>query len=185
MMETNLPFLVIAIIQIEQLLPSQGIYRVNGNAEDVQLLKQQIDNNDFKELQKCISINTIASTVKLYIRELPLSPISKGCAMKIDHIVKGDAEGKHKEVANLINSETTYDNIKILKYLLEHLNKITKDERCKMDAKNLAICWSSNIIEFVECEKRTRMEMISEVGSFHLVTEWLIKEIEELDLNSD
>ena len=54
-----------------------------------------------------------------------------------------------------------------------------------MDAKNLAICWSSNIIEFVECEKRTRMEMISEVGSFHLVTEWLIKEIEELDLNSD
>ena len=78
-----------------------------------------------------------------------------------------------------------YDNTKILKYLLEHLNKITKDERCKMDAKNLAICWSSNIIEFIECEKRTRMEMISEVGSFHLVTEWLIKEIEELDLNFD
>ena len=78
-----------------------------------------------------------------------------------------------------------YDNTIILKYLLEHLNKITKDERCKMDAKNLAICWSSNIFEFIESEKRTKMSMINEVGSFNLVTEWLIKEIEQLDLNSD
>ena len=38
------------------------------------------------------------------------------------------------KVASLIKSETMYDNTKILKYLLEHLNKITKNERCKMDA---------------------------------------------------
>ena len=43
--------LVLAIGQIEQLLPSKGIYRVNGNALDVQLMKQQMDNNDFKALQ--------------------------------------------------------------------------------------------------------------------------------------
>ena len=174
-----------AIYKIEQLLPSNGVYRVNGNASDVQLLKQQIVNNDFKSLQECQNINTIASTVKLYIRELPQSLISKGLAMKIDQLVKGDAKGKHKIVASLIKSETMYDNTKILKYLLEHLNKITKNERCKMDAQNLAICWSSNICEFIESEKRTRMSMINEVGSFNLVTEWLIKEIEQLDLNSD
>ena len=81
-----------------------------------------------------------------------------------------------------------YDNAIILKYLLEHLNKITKDERCKMDAKNLAICFSANIIHaMVEAEKKPSRQdsMIRQATSFNLVTEWLIKEIEQLNLDSD
>ena len=177
--------LVIAICQIEQLLPSKGIYRVNGNALDVQLMKQQMDNNDFKAIQKCQSVNTIASMVKLYIRELPQSLISKGLAMKIDDLLKVDAEDKHNIVANLIKSETTYDNMKILKYLLEHLNKITKEPECKMNAKNLGICFSSNIIHVQMTKRRKQDSMLREAGSFNLVIEWLIKEIKHLNLNSD
>ena len=44
--------LVIATYKIEQLLPFKGVYQVNGNAGDVQLLKQQMDNNDFKALHR-------------------------------------------------------------------------------------------------------------------------------------
>ena len=79
--------LVLAIGQIEQLLPSKGIYRVNGNALDVQLLKQQMDKNEFKPLQRCQDINAIASTVKLYIRELPQVLLLPELAMKIASVI--------------------------------------------------------------------------------------------------
>ena len=181
--------LVLAIGQIEQLLPSKGIYRINGNALDVQLLKQQMENNDFKALQKCHNINTIASAIKLYIRELPQPLMSTGLAMNLVQIVKNlNFEGKHNEVAKLIKSEMSYGNMKILKYLLEHLNKVTMEPECKMDAKNLGICWSSNIIHQgrkLTSRRRKQDSMLRETGSYNLLTAWLIQEIKKLNLNSD
>ena len=181
--------LVLAIGQIEQLLPSKGIYRINGNALDVQLLKQQMENNDFKALQKCHNVNTIASAIKLYIRELPQPLMSTGLAMNLVQIVKNlNFEGKHNEVAKLIKSEMSYGNMKILKYLLEHLNKVTMEPECKMDAKNLGICWSSNIIHQgrkLTSRRRKQDSMLRETGSYNLLTAWLIQEIKKLNLNSD
>ena len=180
--------LVIVTYRIEQLLPHKGVYRVNGNAADVQLLKQQMDKNEFKPLQRCQDINAIASTVKLYIRELPQVLLSPELAIKIASVIKGEAEDKHDRVSYLIKSETTSENIKILKFLLTHLNKISNDSGCKMDAKNLAICFSSNIIHAIaEQEQRVRRQtsMIREAGEFNLVIEWLIKEIGDLNLDSD
>ena len=181
--------LVIATYRIEQLLPHKGVYRVNGNAGDVQLLKQQMENNDFKALQKCHNINTIASAIKLYIRELTQPLMSTGLAMNLVQIVKNlNFEGKHNEVAKLIKSEMSYGNMKILKYLLEHLNKITMEPECKMDAKNLGICWSSNIIHQgrkLTSRRRKQDSMLRETGSYNLVIAWLIKEIKHLNLNSD
>ena len=186
-------WLVIGTYKIEQLLPYKGVYRVNGNVVEVQLLKQQMDKNDFKPLQNCKNINTIASTIKLYIRELPQALISTELAMKIASIIKNDTteNSKHDEISNLIKWETTTSekNIKILKFLLKHLNTITQNPNSKMDAKNLAICFSSNIIHNLaeqQQEQRVRRQnsMIREANEFNLVIEWLIKEIEELNLDT-
>ena len=112
-------------------------------------------------------------------------------AMKIALIIKNDhtENSKQDEISNLIKLTTSEKNIKILKFLLKHLKTITHNPNSKMDAKNLAICFSSNIIHDLaeQQEQRVRRQnsMIREANEFNLVIEWLIKEIEELNLDTD
>ncbi len=86
-------FLVRCVRRLEELMEAVGIYRVNGDAAAVQKVRLDVDRDNWKTLETTRDVSLLASTLKLFFRELPEPLIGRetrdrlyGCAYE-----KGDA----------------------------------------------------------------------------------------------
>nr|KIR86478.1 glucosamine 6-phosphate N-acetyltransferase [Cryptococcus tetragattii IND107] len=130
----------------ERGLEAEGIYRVNGRHTGVQKMVQDIEKDETQfEFGEKDDIFSIASVLKQYLRELPEPVFNLPLAERVKY-------SKHRElhINNNFNAlrgrlrrlppihQTTFQAI------LEHLSRVhEKREMNKMDAKNLAVLFSS------------------------------------------
>ncbi|KAH9982156.1 hypothetical protein BGW80DRAFT_1261857 [Lactifluus volemus] len=127
-------------------LDAEGIYRVSGRHANVQELQHKLERNEkaFSFNSYTDDIYSVASFLKLYLRELPEPLFRFPLQDRIQH-----SEDKAGHTANdfvLLRSKIRRlpaVHRATLKALVEHLSRIASHtDKNKMDAKNLAIVFS-------------------------------------------
>ncbi|XP_053617173.1 rho GTPase-activating protein 9-like isoform X3 [Plodia interpunctella] len=143
-------FVVACIKEIEsseENMCTDGLYRASGNLSQVQRIRLQVDQNDLGAIENSSDIHVLTGSLKLFFRELkePLIP----CAL-FDRVLAACSikprEAKIKEFRDIIQA-LPQCNRETLKYLLEHLLRVTQySEHNRMHTANLAIVFGPTLL---------------------------------------
>ncbi|XP_053504577.1 rho GTPase-activating protein 24 isoform X1 [Ictalurus furcatus] len=133
----------------EQGLMEVGLFRQPGQATLVKELQEAFDAGEKPSFDSSTDVHTVASLLKLYLRELPepLVPFSRYqefliCGKKIP----SDREQGLLELRNLLH-ELPVANFKLLKYICQFLNEVQSfSSTNKMSIQNLATVFGPNIL---------------------------------------
>uniref|UniRef100_A0A8K9WL53 Rho GTPase activating protein 22b n=1 Tax=Oncorhynchus mykiss TaxID=8022 RepID=A0A8K9WL53_ONCMY len=132
----------------ERGLDEEGLFRMSGQTNLVKDLQEAFDCGDKPLFDSNTDVHTVASLLKLYLRELPepVVPFSKyedflACAQ----LLAKDAEGVQelgKQVSNLPPA-----NYNLLKYICKFLDEVQSHAiKNKMSVQNLATVFGPNIL---------------------------------------
>ncbi|KAK7918903.1 hypothetical protein WMY93_010187 [Mugilogobius chulae] len=155
----------------ERGLDEEGLFRMPGQANLVKDLQEAFDCGDKPLFDSNTDVHTVASLLKLYLRELPepVIPFSKyedflTCAQLL---AKDEEEGVQelgKQVSNL-----PLANFNLLKYICKFLDEVQSHcNENKMSVQNLATVFGPNILRPKMEDPVTIMEGTSLVQ--HLMT---------------
>ncbi|XP_028989199.1 rho GTPase-activating protein 22 isoform X2 [Betta splendens] len=169
----------------ERGLDEEGLFRMPGQANLVRDLQEAFDCGDKPLFDSNTDVHTVASLLKLYLRELPepVIPFSKyedflTCAQLL---AKDEEEGVQelgKQVSTL-----PLPNYNLLKYICKFLDEVQSHcNENKMSVQNLATVFGPNILRPKMEDPVTIMEGTSLVQ--HLMT-ILIREHNRLYANRD
>ncbi|CAK6961759.1 rho GTPase-activating protein 22 [Scomber scombrus] len=155
----------------ERGLDEEGLFRMPGQANLVKELQEAFDCGDKPLFDSNTEVHTVASLLKLYLRELPepVIPFSKyedflSCGQLL---VKDEEEGV-QELGNQV-STLPLPNYNLLKYICKFLDEV--QSHCienKMSVQNLATVFGPNILRPKIEDPVTIMEGTSMVQ--HLMT---------------
>ncbi|XP_072312566.1 rho GTPase-activating protein 22 isoform X2 [Eucyclogobius newberryi] len=155
----------------ERGLDEEGLFRMPGQANLVKDLQEAFDCGDKPLFDSNTDIHTVASLLKLYLRELPepVIPFSKyedflTCAQLL---AKDEEEGV-QELGNQV-SNLPLANFNLLKYICKFLDEVQSHcNENKMSVQNLATVFGPNILRPKMEDPVTIMEGTSLVQ--HLMT---------------
>ncbi|KAG8434909.1 hypothetical protein GDO86_013031 [Hymenochirus boettgeri] len=130
-------------------LQEEGLFRLPGQATLVRELQEAFDCGDKPLFDKNTDVHTVASLLKLYLRELPepVIPFSRyenflGCA----HILARDQEEGTQELSRLVKCLPPANYI-LLKYICSFLDEVQSySSTNKMSVQNLATVFAPNIL---------------------------------------
>ncbi|KAI8920163.1 Rho GTPase activation protein, partial [Powellomyces hirtus] len=161
-------------------LTSQGIYRLSGNASTVQKLRLQFNSKEPVDLSDDdMDINVVASTLKLYFRELedPLVPFGFYdrfiAAAKLD-----DYDTRLIELKNLVQAlpRPNYDTFE---YIIRHLARVTSHSaENKMEPSNLAIVFGPTLIRAPENGAQSGYNTILNMSYQNLLVEAVLVQVD-------
>jgi len=128
----------------------EGLFRLNGSASLIKQLREDFDKKydiDFNELDPKPDINTIAGLLKLYLRELPTSILTK------EHYPEyRDAYNKKQDPSELslkfreITKALPSVNYSVIYVLFKFLNEVIENQDAnKMNLRNLCIVFSPTL----------------------------------------
>ncbi|XP_027716445.1 rho GTPase-activating protein 22 isoform X5 [Vombatus ursinus] len=155
----------------ERGLTEEGLFRMPGQANLVKDLQDSFDCGEKPLFDSTTDVHTVASLLKLYLRELPepVIPFAKyedflSCAQLLS---KDESEGTlelAKQVKNLPQA-----NYNLLKYICKFLDEVQAHSNInKMSVQNLATVFGPNILRPKKEDPVTIMEGTSLVQ--HLMT---------------
>uniref|UniRef100_A0A672YXT1 Rho GTPase activating protein 22 n=1 Tax=Sphaeramia orbicularis TaxID=375764 RepID=A0A672YXT1_9TELE len=155
----------------ERGLDEEGLFRMPGQANLVKELQEAFDCGDKPLFDSSTDVHTVASLLKLYLRELPepVIPFSKyedflSCAQLL---AKDEEEGV-QELGNQV-STLPLPNYNLLKYICKFLDEVQSHcNENKMSVQNLATVFGPNILRPKMEDPVTIMEGTSLVQ--HLMT---------------
>uniref|UniRef100_A0A3B4XPH9 Rho GTPase activating protein 22 n=1 Tax=Seriola lalandi dorsalis TaxID=1841481 RepID=A0A3B4XPH9_SERLL len=155
----------------ERGLDEEGLFRMPGQANLVKELQEAFDCGDKPLFDSNTDVHTVASLLKLYLRELPepVIPFSKyedflTCAQ----ILAKDEEEGVQELGNQV-STLPLPNYNLLKYICKFLDEVQSHcNENKMSVQNLATVFGPNILRPKMEDPVTIMEGTSLVQ--HLMT---------------
>ncbi|XP_053548152.1 rho GTPase-activating protein 22 [Bombina bombina] len=161
-------------------LQEEGLFRLPGQATLVRDLQEAFDCGGKPPFDTDTDVHTVASLLKLYLRELPepVIPFSRyqdfvGCA----HILSRDQEEGTQELCRLVNSLPPA-NYNLLKYICSFLDEVQSHSVVnKMSVHNLATVFAPNILRPKLQEPQDLMKGASLIQ--HLMT-ILIRENKQL-----
>ncbi|XP_060781908.1 rho GTPase-activating protein 22 isoform X3 [Neoarius graeffei] len=164
----------------EQGLKEEGLFRMPGQANLVKELQDAFDCGDKPLFDSNTDVHTVASLLKLYLRELPepVIPFNKyedflTCAQ----LLLKDEEVGLSELAKQVNT-LPQANYNLLKYICKFLDEVQSHaNENKMSVQNLATVFGPNILRAKMEDPVSMMEGTSQVQ--HLMTV-LISEHERL-----
>ncbi|MCJ8730582.1 hypothetical protein PDJAM_G00186220 [Pangasius djambal] len=164
----------------ERGLKEEGLFRMPGQANLVKELQDAFDCGDKPLFDSNTDVHTVASLLKLYLRELPepVIPFNKyedflTCAQ----LLLKDAEVGLSELAKQVNT-LPQANYNLLKYICKFLDEVQSHaNENKMSVQNLATVFGPNILRAKMEDPVSMMEGTSQVQ--HLMTV-LISEHERL-----
>ena len=148
----KVPFIVTDLInQLRELnaVETEGIFRKNGSAHDLTELSKQLDNGRIKDWSQFKNVHTLACCLKRYFRDMipnnPLFPHNVYSQLvTIPQIPGTEAQAKNlKVIFETLPKPRQLTIAYLFKYILEVESQ--KDIN-KMNAQNLAIVFSPNII---------------------------------------
>ncbi|XP_061083590.1 rho GTPase-activating protein 22 [Conger conger] len=164
----------------EQGLDEEGLFRMPGQANLVKELQDAFDCGDKPLFNSTTDVHTVASLLKLYLRELPepVIPFSQyldfiTCAQLLAKDEEAGIEELGKQVKTL-----PLANYNLLKYICKFLDEVqTHSSQNKMSVQNLATVFGPNILRPKMEDPMSMMEGTSQVQ--HLMTV-LIRDQERL-----
>lgn len=159
----KIPFIVTDIIdelRRENASDSEGIFRLSGSAAQVTELLLELDAGRVKDWSRYNSVHTIACTLKKYFREMiPQNPL-------FPHAIYNDLH----EASQLTNKQMQIDKFKsifatlskprqlTIAYLFKYILEIEENKaKNKMNAQNLAIVFSQNLICSLDTSKEATL----------------------------
>ncbi|XP_076020665.1 rho GTPase-activating protein 22 isoform X2 [Genypterus blacodes] len=130
-------------------LKEEGLFRAPGQTNHVRELQHMFDCGEKPVFDSTTDVHTVASLLKLYIRELPepIVPFDKypqflSCA----HLLTKDKEMGITELGKQVNTLPLV-NYNLLKYICKFLDEIqSHSNENKMSAQNLATVFGPNIL---------------------------------------
>ncbi|CAH2321598.1 rho GTPase-activating 22 isoform X3 [Pelobates cultripes] len=130
-------------------LQEEGLFRLPGQATLVRDLQETFDCGGKPQFDVNTDVHTVASLLKLYLRELPepVIPFSRyqdflACA----HILSRDQEEGTEELCRLVSSLPAA-NYNLLKYICSFLDEVQSHSGVnKMSVHNLATVFAPNIL---------------------------------------
>jgi len=140
-------FIVRSVRKVETMMNTEGLYRIPGNAAEVQKLRMAINGNNYDMLEKTKDVTLVASTLKLFFRELPQPIISETLKNKL----YAECYGPNKDQAGgrlkqIVQAHTNPMEHSVLAYLFRHLSKVAAEPSNKMTISNLATCFGQTLI---------------------------------------
>ncbi|XP_077481621.1 rho GTPase-activating protein 22 isoform X2 [Stigmatopora argus] len=155
----------------ERGLDEEGLFRMPGQANLVRDLQEAFDCGDKPLFDSNTDVHTVASLLKLYLRELP-EPVIPFCKYEdfltcAQLLAKDEAEGV-REIGKQVNV-LPLPNYNLLKYICKFLDEVQSHcNENKMSVQNLATVFGPNILRPKLEDPVTIMEGTSLVQ--HLMT---------------
>ncbi|CAH8494497.1 unnamed protein product [Dicrocoelium dendriticum] len=142
-------------------LEAEGVFRVNGNSRTVDILKHLIDENGSHwslselsematELERSVDVYSVASLLKLYLRELPDGLIPARVTPSFLEVFQGNKEDKQKCLYQLerLIGRLPVANYTLLQHLCQFLHTVwTHREVNKMSVEALGIVFGPNVFQ--------------------------------------
>jgi len=183
--ERQLPMFLVKIIHmIERKKETVGLYRVNGDASEVQQIRYAVNQNNYAVLEDCKNIATLTSTVKLFLREMPKALINREMvnyvkSSKIDLTGKGDHKNLISQLKKSLGNvdKTSY---RVLNFLLAHAKRVADEEANKMDTNNMAIVMGPNIVVNNPDKSTDYSIVLTEMEMTQRLVEMLIIHVKEV-----
>jgi hypothetical protein len=155
--ETNeVPLFIHYIFQrLHKFSHTEGLFRIPGNSKDMERLIYDMHERKFKSDDLCtVSIHTVASLLKRYLRELPEPLIPKTeyydwiSLTQIKTSTDEEMREKQRALVQLFNRLPLYHRLLLMR-LLELLHEISCTphvDTSKMNISNLAFVFGQNIM---------------------------------------
>ncbi|XP_052426901.1 rho GTPase-activating protein 22 [Carassius gibelio] len=133
----------------EQGLDEEGLFRMPGQANLVKELQEAFDCGDKPQFDSDTDVHTVASLLKLYLRELP-EPVVPFCKyedfLTCAQILARDEDEGIQELGKLVTTLPAA-NYNLLKYICKFLDEVQSHENeNKMGVQNLATVFGPNIL---------------------------------------
>ncbi|CAI2727146.1 unnamed protein product [Schistosoma spindalis] len=143
-------------------LQSEGIFRVNGNSRTVEMLRTIVDENgsywhlgEFSsiagDLDRSVDVFSVASLLKLYLRELPEGLIPENTTalfLKIHSEYRSNQDVYLIQLENLV-AQLPVVNYTLLKHLCQFLHRVSVYQSDnKMSIESLGIVFGPNVFRF-------------------------------------
>ncbi|XP_061600525.1 rho GTPase-activating protein 22 [Cololabis saira] len=152
-------------------LKEEGLFRAPGQTNHVRELQDAFDRGEKPVFDSSTDVHTVASLLKLYIRELPepIIPFSKYAQfLSCAQLLNKDKEMGITELGKQVKSLPQV-NYNLLKYICEFLDEVQSHSGDnKMSVQNLATVFGPNILRPRVEDPITMMEGSSQVQ--HLMT---------------
>ncbi|KAN0023538.1 hypothetical protein ACTFIV_007924 [Dictyostelium citrinum] len=138
-------FKIITALKKSNAIDTEGLFRVNGNAESVRSLWLMLNN-----VQEAIPVDGNSSThdlaglLKLYLREskFPLIPLELFTSPAVPATID--------EAREFVDEKLPTENVRVLSYLIEYLEQVSlKSSINKMNPIGLGVCFAPNILRSV------------------------------------
>jgi len=175
--ESTVPIFVQKVIQIieskAENMKADGIYRASGNLSQIQKIRCQVDQYKWNVLEIEEDVHVLTGCLKLFFRELkePLIPFHLFHEMLQVTYIKSNTE-KINRFREIVKSLPT-ENYDTLKYLFEHLLKITEYQlENRMHISNLAIVFGPTLMWAATESSNLAMDMLQQ----NFVIETLLKD---------
>ncbi|XP_032446300.1 rho GTPase-activating protein 35 [Xiphophorus hellerii] len=123
-------------------LSTEGIYRVSGNKAEIEGMQRQFEQDHNLDLEKDLSINTVAGAMKAFFSELPepLVPYSMQTEL-VEAFKINDREQRFQTMKDVLR-RFPRENYEVFKYVISHLNKVSQNSKSNlMTSENLSICF--------------------------------------------
>uniref|UniRef100_A0A673GXV4 Rho GTPase-activating protein 22-like n=1 Tax=Sinocyclocheilus rhinocerous TaxID=307959 RepID=A0A673GXV4_9TELE len=133
----------------EQGLDEEGLFRMPGQANLVKELQEAFDCGDKPQFDSNTDVHTVASLLKLYLRELP-EPVVPFCKyedfLASAQLLAKDEEEGIQELGKLVTTLPAA-NYNLLKYICKFLDEVqSHSNENKMGVQNLATVFGPNIL---------------------------------------
>uniref|UniRef100_A0A8C7ID89 Rho GTPase activating protein 22 n=1 Tax=Oncorhynchus kisutch TaxID=8019 RepID=A0A8C7ID89_ONCKI len=152
-------------------LTEEGLFRMPGQTNHVQELQDAFDCGEKPLFDSNTDVHTVASLLKLYLRELPepVVPFNKYTEfLSTAQLLTKDKEEGIFELGRQVRTLPQV-NYNLLKYICRFLDEVqSHSSQNKMSVQNLATVFGPNILRPKMEDAQTRMEGSSQVQ--HLMT---------------
>ncbi|TSK22491.1 Protein FAM13A [Bagarius yarrelli] len=132
-------------------LQQEGLFRVSASVRAVEILKQKLDKEEKVDLQQEAEVCTVASLLKLYLRELPEGLVHSSIHNTLLQMHKESKEDELcKNMAKLLLKLPDV-HYSVLRYLCHFLTQV-EQQQChnRMTAFNLATVFGPNVFHYLE-----------------------------------
>lgn len=164
---------------------AEGVFRMSGSASGISSLCAELDNGRVADWSAYSNVHTVACALKKYFRDMvasnPLIPASFYDQMLT--IPKSTSQAEQVEAYRAIVAALPLPRRLTLTFLFRFLFDVTKRETSKMNAHNLAIVFSPNIMSpiggpTVEHTLRTNSDQNKTISTLISLTEEVFGDIE-------